>query len=150
MMSSVALAMLAAGPSRSGAAGPVSRLIVGDMIYSMHSRTREARVADRLAVVVVPDVTHHAVDVADASGEFDGPQRSLYVSDGPARRGCTRRRPCPSPPHIRHLQRRGSGKRLSMALTPPCCGDSKSPSTGGPPLVDRDVVDLHRATPAEL
>src|SRR5262249_10454181 len=66
-------------------------------------------------------------------GDVGGPQRSLYVS-------ADSRSTCMCVGGALPVERQtsfavspgGSGKRLSIAFTPPCCGVSKSPITTGP------------------
>src|SRR2546428_11261078 len=78
-------------------------------------------------VTMLPEILH------TREGEFDGPHRSLYVR---LLSGSTWNQVLGGLPVERHTSvapsAGGSGKRLSMAFTPPCSGVSKSPITTGP------------------
>src|SRR5258708_39532120 len=111
--------------------GPGTNAIEGDMRYDMVSRIdayRESDMASPMSwfagVTTLPEILH------TREGEFGGPHRSLYVR---LLSGSTWNQTLGGLPVERHTSvtpsAGGRGKRLSMALPPPCSGFSKSPNT---------------------
>src|SRR6185369_5994326 len=146
---SLAFAMLVVMPIAFGVAPPTPlpiRLIVGDTHACEISRNAAYRVSPAFSpsswlprFSTTPPMLHRR------AGEFGGPQRSLYVRpDSPS----TWKYSHGGLPVVRHTsvaaRPAGSGKRLSIAFTPPCSGVSKSPSTTGPAPVS--IVMSSRST----
>ena len=114
--------------------GPSSRLIVGDWISCMTSRNAVNRESPAFSPSSwLPTVITLPPMLQMRAGEFGGPQRSLYVR---LEILCTCMYSGGGLPVERHtsvdVSPPTSGNRLSIALTPPCSGVSKSPITTGP------------------
>src|ERR1041385_6124423 len=129
--------MLAVRPIAFGVAPPTPlpiRLIVGDTHACEISRNAPYRVSPAFSPSSwLPTFSTTPPMLQLRFGEFGGPQRSLYVRlDSPS----TWKYSHGGLPVVRHTSvaawPAGSGKRLSIAFTPPCSGFSKLPITLGP------------------
>src|SRR5215471_9756592 len=137
MMSLLACTMLVVRPIEFGVAPPTpapTRLIVGDTHISEISRNAvNLESPEASPSSWLPTLRMMPPMLQTLAGESGGPQRSLYVSPESA---STWKFSAGGLPVERHTSVTwspgGSGKRLSIAFTPPCSGVSKLPITLDP------------------